>query len=175
MLEALSELVPANLKHTLQMRGVGLVKIPLLFFVSPFVVELSGSRCEIRIPLSWRTKNHLGSMYFGALAIGADCAGGLIAWRLLEKTNRKIKADGARMDLVFKDFHAEFLKRPEGDVHFSCEEGREISDLVAKALKSGERESLPVHITATVPSKLGQEAVARFILTLSIRKAERKS
>jgi hypothetical protein len=79
------------------------------------------------------------------------------------------------MDLIFKDFHAEFLKRPEGDVHFSCEEGREINDLVAKARKSGERESLPVHITARVPSKLGEEPVARFILTLSVKRSERKS
>ena len=30
---------------------------------------------RIRIPLGWRTRNHLGSMYFGALATGADLVG----------------------------------------------------------------------------------------------------
>src|SRR5579885_1162151 len=128
MLERLQDLVPANLKHTLQVRGVGLLKIPLLFFVSPVVVELSEKRCEIRIPLSWRTKNHLGSVYFGALAIGAAASSGPIAWRPVELANRKLKSQGLRMDLIFKDFHAEFLKRPEGDVHFSCEEGGQIAD-----------------------------------------------
>jgi acyl-coenzyme A thioesterase PaaI-like protein len=174
---ALTELLPANLKHTLQIRGVTLVKIPLLFFVSPYVVEVNESRAEIRIPLSWRTKNHLGSMYFGALAIGADAAGGLIAWRLIDEANKHLREAGQneRMDLVFKDFKAEFLKRPEGDVHFVCEEGRQIKDLVTKALKGGERESMPVHITARVPSKLGDEPVAQFILTLSVKKSTRKN
>src|SRR5271168_4069226 len=101
MIDRLGELLPENLRHTLEMRGVGLAKIPLLFFVSPTVVELNERRCEIRIPLTWRTRNHLRSMYFGALAIGADAAGGLIAWREVEKTNRRLKAEGVRMDLIF--------------------------------------------------------------------------
>jgi acyl-coenzyme A thioesterase PaaI-like protein len=135
----------------------------MLFFVSPTVLEVSDRRVEIRIPLNWRTKNHLGSMYFGALSTGADAAGGLIAWRLIEES-------GARIDLIFKDFHAEFLKRAEGDVHFACEQGEEIRNLIERAKTSGERVSMPVEITARVPSKLGDEPVARFILTLSVKK-----
>src|SRR5262245_503025 len=136
MLDALSELIPPHLKHTLQVRGMSLTKIPLLFFSAPTVLELTDRRVEIRIPLSWRTKNHWGSMYFGALAIGADCAGGLIAWERLEEANKSMKRAGerARIDLIFKDFQANFLKRPEGDVHFSCEDGEKISELVEKAV-----------------------------------------
>ncbi|HUP57332.1 MAG TPA: DUF4442 domain-containing protein [Bdellovibrionota bacterium] len=147
---------------------MSLAKIPLLFFTAPSVVEVSERRAEIRIPLNWRTKNHLGCMYFGALAVGADCAGGLIAWNLIETS-------GEKMSLIFKDFKAEFLKRAEGDVHFSCEQGKEIRELIAQAVLSGERESFPVHVTARVPSKLGNEPVAEFILTLSVKKSEKKA
>ena len=176
MIHALTELLPTNLKHTLAMRGMTLFKIPLIFYVSPTVVELTERRAEIRIPLCWRTKNHWGSMYFGALAIGADCGGGLFCFNLLEEANRRLKKSGekARIDLIFKDFQGEFLKRADGDVHFACEQGLEITELVSKALKSGEREAMPVHITATVPSLSGDEPVAQFILTLSIKKRTTK-
>jgi acyl-coenzyme A thioesterase PaaI-like protein len=168
MLDTITQLIPDHLKHTLQIRGMSLKNIPLLFFTAPSVVEVTSQRAEIRIPLNWRTKNHLGSMYFGALSIGADCAGGLIAWN-------QIQNSGERIDLIFKDFQAEFLKRAEGDVHFSCEQGEAIRDLIAKAVLSGERESLPVHVTARVPSKLGHEPVAKFVLTLSVKKSQKRA
>ena len=66
-------------KQTFGMRLFGWLKIPLLASVRPSVVELSETRCVVKVPLRRWSKNHLGSMYFGALAIGADCAGGLLA------------------------------------------------------------------------------------------------
>ena len=155
--------IPEKLRETFLLRAFGFLKIPMIFFISPTVVEMSDQRCVIRVPLNRRTRNHLRSMYFGTLAAGADCAGGLIAMRLIQE-------EGNRVSLIFKDFHAEFLKRAEDDVLFTCEEGTAIRELVKKAIESGNRENMPVHIVATVPSKLGTEAVARFTLTLSLKR-----
>lgn len=163
---ALAELVGPKLLGTLKIRALGLTKIPLVFFCSPTVEDITDERCEVRIPLNWRTRNHLNCMYFGALAVGADLAGGLIAWRLIEGKGQK------KVNLIFKDMHADFLKRAEGDVHFACEDGAAIKAGVARARESGERESFPVVITARVPSKLGDEPVAQFTLTLSIKLAK---
>jgi len=157
-----SEKVPTRLKETFLLRAFGFLKIPVLFFVSPTVVEATDERCVVKIALNRRTKNHLSSMYFGVLAAGADCAGGLIAMR-------HIQAEGKKISLIFKDFHADFLKRAEGDVLFTCEDGKAIHELVRKAIESGERVHMPVHVTATVPSKLGNEPVAQFTLTLSLK------
>lgn len=143
---------------------LGLRKIPVLFFLSPTVVELDDDRCVVKIPLTKRAKNHLNSMYFGALCAGADVAGGLIAWKLLEEGGR-----GKKVNLAFKDFHADFLKRAEGDVLFTCEDGQQIRQMVERVVASGERENMAVHVTATVPSKLGKEPVAQFTLTLSLK------
>lgn len=151
------------LKETFLLRLFGFLKIPMLWAIRPRVIELSHSRVEVCVPLFRATRNHLGAMYFGALSAGADCAGGLIAMRLIEES-------GKNVSLVFKDFHAEFLKRAEGDTHFVCEDGAAVRSLVAKAIQSGEREQMPVHVVATVPSKLGAEPVARFTLTLSLRR-----
>jgi acyl-coenzyme A thioesterase PaaI-like protein len=152
-----------RLKATVALRLWSLAKIRLIAWVRPRVVELTPDRCEIVVPLNWRTRNHLRSMYFGALCTGADAAGALIA---LEATRRA----GGSIAVVFKDVHAEFVKRAESDVHFACEQGREILALMEKAAATGERENLPLYVTATVPKLLGPEPVARFTLTLSVRK-----
>ncbi|MDP1832436.1 MAG: DUF4442 domain-containing protein [Geothrix sp.] len=151
-------------KQTWGMRLFGWLKIPLLASVRPVVVELSETRCVVRVPLRRWTRNHLGSMYFGALAIGADCAGGLLAME-------QIKRSGGKVGLVFKAFQAQFLKRPESDVYFICEEGEAIRDQVRRALESVERITEPMHIQAAVKTPDGTfEPVAEFMLELSLKR-----
>lgn len=151
------------MNETARLRLWTLTKIPLLFFLRPSVVTADERRCVIRIPLTRRSRNHLGSMYFGALCAGADLAGALMALR-------RIDASGAPLSLIFKDVSARFHKRAEGDVEFACEDGAAIGNLVRRAAESGEREELPVKIVATVPEKLGSEPVAEFVLTLSLKR-----
>jgi len=151
-------------RQTLRLRLVGMLKIPLLGSVRPSVVELGEDRCVIRVRLRRWTRNHLGSMYFGALAIGADCAGGLMAVEL-------IRQRGAKVSLVFKSFSAEFLRRPESDVYFICEEGARIRDLVDRAMASEERQSDLLRLTAAVLGADGFETVAQFTLELSLKRS----
>lgn len=152
------------LKQTFGMRLFGWLKIPLLASVRPSVVELTEARCVVRIPLRRWTRNHLGSMYFGALAIGADCAGGLLAMDQIRRTGNKVS-------LVFKAFQASFLKRPEADVYFICEEGAAIRHQVGRALASEDRITEPMHIQAAVKLPDGTfEPVAEFTLELSLKR-----
>jgi len=154
----------ARFKQTFGMRLFGWLKIPLLASVRPSVIELSETRCVIRIPLRRWTRNHLGSMYFGALAIGADCAGGLLAMDQIQRS-------GAKVSLVFKAFQATFLKRPESDVYFMCEEGEAIRDQVRRAIESEERITEPMRIQAAVKASDGSfEPVAEFVLELSLKR-----
>ena len=158
----LPKLITEKTRETLALRLFGLTKIPLLFYVGVSVTEITPERMVVRIPLRRRTKNHLGSMYFGALCIGADVAPGAYAMYL-------IRQQPARISMVFKDFQAEFLKRAEGDVHFTCEQGKEIAALVAQAAASDERVERQLDVIATVPS-LSEEPVARFKLTISLKR-----
>lgn len=70
-------------RETLSLRWFGLTKIPVLFYFGVSVTEITKERMVVRIPLRRRTKNHLGSMYFGALCAGADCAAGAFAMHLI--------------------------------------------------------------------------------------------
>ncbi len=155
--------MPISIKDTIFLRAFSFAKIPLLFAAGPKVVSLDDHTCVIALPFRRRNLNHLGSMYFGALCIGADAAGGLIAAKKL----RELKS--GKGSLIFKDFSAKFLKRPEGETHFTCRVGDEICKAVEQAAATGERVDLPVPVTATVPSISGDEPVAEFILTLSLK------
>ena len=150
------------IKETLGLRAFGLVKIPLLFSVSPTVLEVTRERCEVKIPLNFWTRNHLKSMYFGTLAMGADCAGGLLAMQAIRASKKNVV-------LLFKDFHADFLKRPESDVHFICEDGLKIDRQVKETIRGGERTNQTLKIIATTPKVSGDEPVAKFLLTLSLK------
>ncbi len=150
------------LQQTIFLRTFGR-KVPLLASVAPSVVAMDKDRCEIKIPLTRFTKNHLNSMYFGALAIGSDIAGGVMAMDAIARSKEKV-------DLIFKDTEAKFLKRAEGDVHFTCAEGAAVRKQVDEAIQSGVRCEGTYLITATVPDKFGKEPVAEFKLTLSLKK-----
>lgn len=149
------------------LRLFGLVKIPMIGYVRPRIVRQDDTQVVLKVPLSRRTRNHHGTMYFGALAVGADLAAGLVA---MQETDRLRKADGTKVSFVFKDAEGRFLRRPDGDVHFTCTEVPAIRALVDKAAQSGAREELGVAVTCTVPDVTGDEAVARFTLTISLKR-----
>ncbi len=162
VIQSIREKLPEKLKGNISLRLFGLFKVPMLGFLKPIVEEMTEEKCVVKIPLRRQSRNHLNSMYFGALAAGADCAGGLTAMRYIEESGKKV-------DLVFKDFQAKFLKRAEGDTYFTNIQGKKIRELVEKCIQTGEREEMPMEIVATTPDKLGQEPVATFILTLSLK------
>ncbi len=161
----LENFIPQHIRDTALIRIFGFTKIPLLWYIKPVVKFMDEEKCVIVIPLNRRTKNHLNSMYFGVLAAGADCAGGLFAMKHILNSGKKVS-------LSFKDFHAEFLKRAEGDTHFTCTQGKEVSEFVESILASGERDNMPLEIIATCPDKLGDEPVAKFTLTLSLKRKD---
>ena len=155
-----------DLKSSVSLRRIkwnlfllGLFKIPLLFYVSPKIIEISPDSCIVKIKLRRRTKNHLNSMYFGAMAVGADVAVGLHAFYLSELKKAKIS-------LAFKSFNAEFLKRAESDVNFICEEGNKIIKMIEESMIEGKRVNEMIDVQAINSSN---EMVAKFTMELSLK------
>lgn len=151
-----------NWLATLRVWAFTSLKIPLVHWLRPRVIELNDERAMILIPLRRRSKNHIGSMYFGALCVGADLAPGLIAMHLRRNFKEKYS-------FVFKDIQADFLKRAEGDVLFTCEEGAAIAQAIRTAVQTGERQQVLVNIIATVPDQDRFAPVAKFKLSLSVK------
>jgi acyl-coenzyme A thioesterase PaaI-like protein len=150
-------------KATWSLRLFAWTRVPLIAILRPTLIAADQDRCAVKIPLGWLTKNHLGSLYFGALCIGADVAGGLIVMNL-------IRARRSPVAFLFKDFTADFHKRAEGATVFTCRDGARLGALLDQAEASGEREEGSVEVIARVPDKLGDEPVATFRLTISMKR-----
>jgi hypothetical protein len=138
---------------------LGFFKIPLIGFTRPKLIALDEKNVSVKIRLNRRTKNHLNSMYFGALAIGADVTGGIHVFYFSEILNKKVS-------FSFKRMNAQFLKRAESDVYFSSNEGQIIKEAIEESIKTGERINKSIMITAKNES---QEIVATFEMISSLK------
>ncbi len=151
----------ANLKLTALINAYSAVNIPLLAMITPRVLELTENRSVVRVRLDRRTRNHLGVMYFGALAMGAELS---IALKAIDAINKS----GKRIDFIFKDFSVEFLKRADGHTHFVCEEAAAVDQLIQRACSSAERFDKTFNGYAFVPTA-SPDPVAKYTLTLSVK------
>lgn len=119
----------------------GHFRVPLIGSARPKLLKLTDEDIIVKIKLRRKTKNHLNSMYFGALAIGADIAGGLHGFYHIHKAD--VKAS-----ILFKSFEATFLSRPESDVYFVCNEGLTVKEMIESSIKQNKRINQPITIDA---------------------------
>jgi hypothetical protein len=140
----------------------GHFKVAMIGYLRPRLIKLSDEEIVVMLPLGRRSRNHLNSMYFGALAVGADLAGGLHGFYHADQAKCKVS-------LAFKSFQAQFLRRPESNVYFVCKEGISVKAMIQESKTSGERLNKPVNIKAYVNYLNNPEEVADFILELSVK------
>ncbi len=138
---------------------LGKFKIPMLGYTRPKLLELTATTVRVKIKLRWRTRNHLQSMYFGALAVGADVTAGIHAFYFAKKMEKKVS-------FAFKGMEAQFLKRAESDIVFTTTDGNLIQQAIEQSIKTGERVNQPVKVLATNTS---DEVVAEFIMISSVK------
>ena len=138
---------------------LGFFKIPLIGFTRPKLISLDEKNVSVKIKLNRRTKNHLNSMYFGALAVGADIAGGIHVFYFSEILDKKVS-------FSFKGMNAQFLQRAESDVYFSSNEGLIIKEAIEESSKTGERINKSIIVNAKNESN---EIVATFEMISSLK------
>ena len=138
---------------------LGVFKIPIIGFVKPKLILLNDDESQVRIKIRRRTKNHLNSMYFGALAVGADVAAGLHAFYFAESM-------GYKVSFAFKSFSGEFIKRAESDIIFKINQGKLVRDAIERSAQTGERMNQEIDVIAT---NVNLEEVATFKMVVSVK------
>jgi acyl-coenzyme A thioesterase PaaI-like protein len=138
---------------------LGFMKIPMIRYTRPKLLAIDDTTVRVKIKLRRRTKNHLSSMYFGALSVGADIAGGIQVFYFSKKMDHKVS-------FAFKGMNAQFLKRAESDIVFESNEGQKILKAMEKSLKEGSRINDSIMVEAKNDSG---EIVATFEMIVSVR------
>lgn len=140
----------------------GVFQVPLIGHLKPKLINLTDKDIVICLPLRRRSRNHLHSMYFGALAVGADLAAGLHGFYHADLAQCNIS-------LLFKSFQAQFLKRPEDDVYFVSTMGDTVKAMIEESQATGLRINKPIVVKAYTNYLTQPEVVAEFVLELSIK------
>lgn len=140
----------------------GVFKIPMIGFCRPRIESLNDHEICLSIPTNYFTRNHLGSMYFGALSVGADLAAGFHAFMLARN-------HGYQVSFVFKSFDARFLHRPYGRVYFRAQAGKAVLAMLQQSAHTGERLEHSVEVLAFETKESEEIEIARFALELSLK------
>ena len=137
------------------------MQTPLLFLINPRIIEITNKKVEIRIPLSFITKNSWRTMFFAAISSGVDLTGGWAAFDI---------ADKYKVGVLYKDMSIEFLRRVDDDLILRCEDVENIKEGALKAAETGERISVPVQVSGYVYKYSQTVPVIRSKLTLSMKR-----
>ena len=138
---------------------MGRFKIPLIGYTKPQLIAINDESVKVTVQLKRRTRNHLNSMYFGALAIGADVAGGIHAFYYAEQHQKDIA-------FAFKGMSCEFHQRAESDCTFVSEDGKKVEAAILASIASGERVNETTKVSVFNEQ---QELVATFELIISVK------
>ena len=135
-----------------------LVKLPTAVFWRLKMVRLDREHCVVSIPYFWRSQNPFKSIYFAALAGAAELSTGALCQLAL--------AGKGSFSMLVVDFRAEYSKKANTKILFTCEQGAELFSLI-DTLKPGETNQLTM--LSIGRNKAGEE-VARFFITWSFKR-----
>lgn len=135
-----------------------LVKLPTAIFWGLRIKSLSPEKCDVTIPYSWRTQNPFKSIYFAALAGASELSTGALGQLAL--------AGKGQFSMLVVDFRAEYSKKANSKITFTCDQGAELFDLI-ESLQVGEAAQLTMISTGKNSSG---EVVAKFFVTWSFKR-----
>lgn len=135
-----------------------LSKLPSAVFWGLKMLSLDREKCQVSIPYRWSTQNPFKSIYFAALAGAAELSTGALCQLAL--------AGKGSFSMLVVDFRAEYFKKANTKISFSCNQGTELFELI-EGLNPGDTAQLTMISTGKNTS---DEVVAKFYVTWSFKR-----
>ncbi len=135
-----------------------LIKLPSAIFWKFRLKELNAEKCVVTLPYSWRTQNPFKSIYFAAMAGAGELSTGALCQLAI--------SDLGKFSMLVVDFRAEYYKKANQTITFTCAQGEELFRLL-QAIPPNESGKLLMISSGKNPQ--GDE-VARFYVTWSFKR-----
>lgn len=134
----------ANLNTPWKMRFYFLQKLPSLWAWGVRIKMCTPQRAEVTIPFNWRSQNPFRSTYFAALAGAAELSTGTLG--LIASAGR------GRVSMLVVKVEAQYFKKADQTVTFTCEDGEAIIATIDRAIRTGEGQQITATSTGTLPN-----------------------
>lgn len=137
-----------------------LIKLPLAWVAGCRVKRIDTEGCQISMPYSWRNQNPFQSIYFAAQSMAAEMSTGMLCLLAIEHS-------GESVAMLVSHNKAEFTKKANAHVTFTCLDGKKMFDAVAETCRTGE--PVLVEMRAVGVMDNGVE-VSNFSFTWTVKK-----
>ncbi len=160
MLESFFKVLVPSLSNKFKLLKMG-IKTPMLSWSGVKVLVDTSDRTEFLVPLSWRTRNSWGTLFFAAIASGVDVCGAWSALRIAEQNC---------VGVLYKEMNIKFLRRVDEDLRLVCTDVSIIQACALQAAQSGERVNVSIKVQGYCDSYSSQQPVVSADLQLSMKK-----
>ena len=147
------------IKHPIKYRMFLFYKLPAAFFSGVRIIDADETKCEVSVPFKWLTQNPFRSTYFASLAMAAELSTGVLA--MMHVYGRK-----PPVSMLVTKMEASYFKKAVGKTIFSCEDGKQISEVIEEIILTNESQST---IVKSVGKNKDGEIVAEFFFTWSFK------
>ncbi len=140
-----------------------LIKLPLAWLAGTRIKKIDSDGCQISMPYGWRNQNPFQSIYFAAQSMSAEMSTGMLCILAIEHS-------GESVAMLVSHNEAEFTKKANANVTFTCNDGQKMFDAVAETCRTGEPALVDMHAVGVMDNGI---EVSRFNFTWTVKKRSR--
>ena len=111
------------------------LKIPISWIAGVRLKEMNDEICITKVKFGWLNQNPFNSMFWAVQGMAAEFSTGFLC-------AEKIRKSGKKISMLVVHNQAEFTKKAVGRVTFSCLQGKELDEILKKAIETGEGQTL---------------------------------
>ncbi|HIE46018.1 MAG TPA: DUF4442 domain-containing protein [Flavobacteriaceae bacterium] len=108
-----------------------LFKIPSAYFTGVRVSKLTNDEVESTVKYKWASQNPFKSIYWAVQGMASELTTGILVMKHISDSNKKIS-------MLVTHQTGDFYKKAVGKITFSCKDGKEIANAVAKTIATKE-------------------------------------
>jgi hypothetical protein len=115
-------------------------KLPAAYFTGVRATYLDDTTCEVSVKHRWINQNPFNSMFWAVQGMAAELTTGALVMK-------KIRESGKKISMLVANNNASFTKKATGRIRFTCKEGLKIDEAIAKAIDTGEGQTVWMNAT----------------------------
>lgn len=148
-----------DITNPVKFRVFTLRSLPTAFFAGLKIENLDEQQAVVAVRQKWFNKNPFHSIYFAILSMTAEVSTGILCMGAIYKMKPAVSM------LVVKN-EGLFYKKATGKILFTCSNGNDINETVAKAIATGEGQTIKCQ---SIGKNENGETVAEFYFTWSFK------
>src|SRR5688572_4297681 len=112
-------------------------KLPAALFSGLRIEAATTQECTVSVPYRWSTQNPFRSTYFACQAMAAEMSTGVLAMS-------GVYGKKPPVSMLIVAMESRYHKKATGKTFFTCQDGPLLQETVARAIASGNGESVKV-------------------------------